>query len=227
MSVVLWLPRDIEYFAAMDWGHANPGCFGWWACLPTERYHVVAEWKFQWLADEEIAEGYHEHTKALGVKTVRYIAGDPSMWIRDGRNAARGQSRAETFVRAKMPLRKAENDRVAGWSRLHSMLRIPRDRNGVPTGEPPILTIDETCEYLKRTVPALRSDKTDAEDVDTTGDDHGGDMLRYGGMSRPRPSAAHLLPPPPVGTWGHVARELVAGAKRAVIGSENVRSARG
>ena len=32
-----------------------------------------------------------ERTKELGV-TVRYVAGDPSMWIRDGRNARRGQS---------------------------------------------------------------------------------------------------------------------------------------
>jgi hypothetical protein len=124
-----------------------------------------------------------------------------------------------------MVMRKAENAREDGWSRLHSFLRVPTDDDGNVVGEP-LLTIDETCAYLRRSIPAQQSDKTNADDVDTKGDDHGVDMLRYLVMSRPHPATAAVERRPPVGTWGHVARELVAGAKRAVIGSENVRSAR-
>lgn len=223
--MILYLPRELECFASMDWGRLKPGCIGWWIALPAEpttRYHVIQEWKFQGLDDEEIADGYHEHTKFLGLKTPpRYIAGDPSMWIADGRNAARGQSRAETFTRSRMPMRKALNDRIAGWSRLARFLRVPVDRAGVPTGESPILTIDEACPYLIRTIPAQRSDKTDAEDVDTKGDDHGADMLRYGAVSRPMPTVLR----PEERKLNPMLEEALAGSTaRTVLGAESVRA---
>jgi hypothetical protein len=225
--ITLYLPRELECFCSMDWGRLAPGCLGWWIALPAEpslRYHIVQEWKFAGLDDDEIADGYHEHTKALGLRSKpRYIAGDPSMWIADGRNAARGQSRAETFQRARMPMRKALNDRVSGWARVARFLRVPVDREGHPTGEPPILTIDEGCPYLRRSLPALMSDKTNPDDVDTNGDDHGGDMVRYGAVSRPMPTTIVTDVRPPKGSAGAMLAELRAGlGKPAVLGSENV-----
>jgi hypothetical protein len=220
----LLIPRELECFAAMDWGRLKPGCLGWWVALPAEpttRYHVFAEWKFQGLDDEEIADGYHEHVKFLGVRSrPRYIAGDPSMWIADGRNASRGQSRAETFTRARMPMRKALNDRVAGWSRLARFLRVPVDRGGIPTGDPPLLTIDVACPYLIRTIPAQRSDRTNAEDIDTNGDDHGADMLRYGAVSRPMPATSVVVEQ----KLNPMLEQFLAEQGRAgVVGSGNVR----
>jgi hypothetical protein len=193
---VLELPRSLTFVCGMDWGHNKPGCIGWAALLPEGRIHVVREWKFSWCEDEDIAKGYHQRTKELGVK-VQYVAADPSIWIRDGRNKNRGQSRAESLIRARMPLKKAENAREDGWSRLHSYLRIPRNEDtGDVIGEP-LLTIDETCRYLIRTIPSQQSDKTNAEDVDTNGDDHGVDMLRYLVMSRPAASKFVQRTPPP------------------------------
>jgi hypothetical protein len=220
----LVLPRELEYVAGMDWGINEPGCIVWTACLPMHRLHVLREWKFTGLADEEIAEGYLARTKDLKVH-VRYVAGDPSMWIRDGRNARRGQSRAETLIRAGMPLRKAENAREDGWSRLHSLLRIPRNDDGAVTGEP-LLTIDEACAYLRRTIPAAQSDKLNADDVNTRGDDHGLDALRYMAMSRPAPTTRWQEPRPPKGTMGYLLDELRGQASRhAVLGAGNVRGA--
>lgn len=215
---VLELPRELDYICAMDWGYHSPFCIGWVACLPNGRLHVVKEWKDTLMPDEEIAAGWLKRTRALGV-TVRYIAGDPSMWIRDGRNANRGQSRAETFIRAGLPMRKAENAREDGWSRLHSYLRIPMDDDGNVTGEP-LLTLDESCRYLRRTIPAQQSDKINADDVNTKGDDHGVDMLRYLVMSRPMPTVLRRdekkLHP--------MLEEAIAGSAstNAVIGRENV-----
>lgn len=215
---VLELPRDLTYVCGMDWGHAKPGCIGWAALLEEGHIHLVREWKFVGLADEDIADGWKKRTKELGIK-VLYVAGDPSMWIRDGRNAKRGQSRAETFVKCGMPMRKAENERVDGWSRLHSFLRIPVDDAGAVIGAP-LLTIDETCKYLIRTIPAQRSDKTNAEDVDTHGDDHGVDMLRYLVMSRPNP----VRPATKQKTLNPMLEEALAGSSgRQTLGSANVR----
>lgn len=182
----LLIPRQIDFLGGMDWGYNGPGVLLWAAALPNGALHIAREWRFTELVDEEIAAGFHQRTKQMRVK-VRYVAGDWSMWIRDGRSKNRGQSRAETLIRAGMPLRKAENAREDGWSRMHSWLRVPKDDLGVPTG-PPLLTIDPTCTYLRRTIPSQRSSKTNPDDVDTTGDDHGVDALRYLLMSRPFPS---------------------------------------
>ena len=230
MSLDLVLSRDLECFASMDWGRLRPGLIAWWMVLPAEpetRYHVVAEWKFQGLDDEDIADGYHEHCRFFKLKP-HYVAGDPSMWIADGRNRARGQSRGETLTRSRMPMRKALNDRVSGWSRLARLLRVPVDRAGASTGEPPILTIDEACPYLVRAIPALRSSATNAVDVDTTGDDHGGDSLRYGAASRPMPAGwGRRAVPPTQGSAGALLEEMRGHLGRAaVLGAENVMGAR-
>lgn len=220
----LILPRELEYVCGFDWGHLEAGCIVWTACLPNHRLHVLREWKFKELIDEEIAAGYLKRTKAMGI-AVRYVAADPSMWIRDGRTARRGQSRAETLIRAGMPLRKAENSRYDGWSRLHSLFRVPTNDSGDVIGGP-LLTIDTTCEYLRRTIPSARSDKKDAEDLDTMGEDHGCDALRYMAMSRPSPTAKWHAPPPPKGTAGHLLEELRHGlGRQAVLGAGNVRRA--
>lgn len=223
-SDVLSLPRSLTYVAAMDWGHLEPGCIGWAALMPASRIHVVREWKFTNLADEEIAAGFLKRTKELRIR-VLYVAGDPSMWIRDGRNASRGQSRAETFIRCGMPMRKAENARIDGWARLHSFLRVPTDDAGTVIGEP-LLTIDASCAYLRRSIPAQQSDKTCADDVNTKGDDHGVDMLRYLVMSRPHPMIVTQTQRPKPGTAGALLADLRGElGRRAVLGSDNVRPA--
>lgn len=203
----------------MDWGHNEPGVILWAACLPNHRLHVVKEWKFSGLVDELIADGYKKRTKDLGVR-VRYVAGDPSMWIRDGRNASRGQSRAETFLRFGMPMRKAENAREDGWSRVHSWLAIPRDDEGNITGRP-ALTIDESCRYLRRSIPAQQSDKLNADDINTRGDDHAVDALRYLVMSRPMPTVI-AAPEKKLHPW---LEDAIAGSsERQVLGASNVRA---
>jgi len=220
MSDDLVLPRELTFVCGFDWGHHAPGCIGWAALYGESRIHVVKEWKFVGLADEEIAAGWKARTKELGVK-VLYIAADPSMWIRDGRNATRGQSRAETFIRCGMPMRKAENAREDGWSRLHSFLRVPKDDTGKVIGEP-LLTIDETCRYLRRTIPAQQSDKKNPDDIDTTGDDHGPDMLRYLVMSRPNPI---LVAQKEKKFHPMLEEALAASVARQPLGSDQVRRA--
>jgi hypothetical protein len=224
-SDALYLPRELEYICGMDWGFRDPGVIVWVACLPDHRLHVVKEWKFLETVDEEIASGWKKRTRELGVK-VRYVAADPSMWIRDGRTANRGQSRAETLIRAGMPLRKAENAREDGWSRLHSLLRVPSDDDGNVTGAP-LLTIDESCKYLRRSIPAAQSDKNNADDVNTKGDDHGLDALRYAAMSRPSPTVFRLERQIVPGTWGAELEDAIAGTRPGVLGSDNVRALHG
>jgi len=48
-----------------------------------------------------------------------------------------------------------------------------------------MLYVFSTCAHLIRTLPALQHDAGRPEDVDTDGEDHAADELRYACMSRP------------------------------------------
>jgi hypothetical protein len=52
-------------------------------------------------------------------------------------------------------------------------------------GNEPLLYILSSCTELIRTLPTLQHDETNVEDLDTEGEDHAADALRYGCMSRP------------------------------------------
>ena len=169
-----------DWFGSMDWGYNAPGCVIWWACLPDGHYHIAKAWKFSGMSAEEVGREIKTLTKALGIKRLRYLVADPAMWQKTG--AGRGQSIAETLTRAGIPMRAGDNDRFNGWTRCQSLLR--QDAAGVPW-----LTVDPIeAKYLARTIPAAVSAKNDADDVDTTIDDHGLDAWRYGAMSRPMPT---------------------------------------
>lgn len=155
----------------MDWGSNAPGCLLLWVHVLDNHWHILRELKFQRETTETVAGRWKRLLKDVGSPRVLYIAADPNMWTNTG------ESIAESLIRHGLPLVKAENDRRNGWQRVHELLRLAPD--GYPW-----LTVDRSCSYLIRTIPAQQSDKHDPDDVDTHGDDHGVDALRYGAMSR-------------------------------------------
>ena len=101
------------------------------------------------------------------------------------------ETRWWTFDRERMILRGilfggADNSRVAGWDQVRDRLI------GV---DEPMLYVFDTCHDLIRTLPALQHDERRAEDVDTDGEDHAGDELRYACMSRPYTRTATVAEP--------------------------------
>jgi hypothetical protein len=110
------------------------------------------------------------------------------MQAKTGQTNIHGASISEALGCGYVP---ADNDRFNGWSRCHQILRD--DAQGQPW-----LTVDPSCRYLVRSIPAAKSDKKDLDDVDTTMDDHALDAWRYGAMSRPAPHLVrtHVTIPP-------------------------------
>ncbi len=78
-----------------------------------------------------------------------------------------------------------DNTRLAGKMQVHN--RLAFDGEGRP-----MLQIFSTCKNCIRTLPALVYDARRPEDIDTQGEDHIYDMLRYVLMERP------IAPPPSV-----------------------------
>lgn len=109
---------------------------------------------------------------------------------------------AHTYRMAGLPVRKANNARRAGVSAIDELLTYGSD--GLPR-----LLVYSTCRNLCRTLPELQRDtKHDPEDVDTNGEDHAYDALRYLvmglGSARPRSPAGDDAPAvgPPTLTAG-------------------------
>ena len=194
--------RGLEAFGSLDWGFNSPGCFLLWLCLADGHYHVYRELKFQRMNVTEAGKAFKRLIADTGIGRLRYVVADPACWQHTG--AGKGEAIAESLGRTpiNLPMKKGDNDRFNGWQRVHELFHVAPD--GAPW-----LTIDATCRYLRRTIPAAISDKGDLDDVDTTIDDHGLDALRYGAMSRPSPTRAQQRPLPKksVGQLLHQARE--------------------
>lgn len=72
----------------------------------------------------------------------------------------------------------AYNGRIAGWTLIREYLQL-----SLETGtQESRLQIAENCKNLIRTMPLMLHDETQVEDIDTTGEDHAVDALRYGLM---------------------------------------------
>lgn len=66
----------------------------------------------------------------------------------------------------------AAKERVVGWNAVHYYLRWD-------LSTPPKIHIFDTCVNMIRTLPVLQHDDKHPEDLDSTGEDHAADELRY------------------------------------------------
>jgi len=90
-----------------------------------------------------------------------------------------GQTVAGVYNQVGVPVSKAKNARVPGWQNIRHYLQLS------PETAEPKLKIFTTCENLLRTLPAMRHDRTNVEDIDTDDEDHAVDALRYLLATRP------------------------------------------
>jgi len=99
--------------------------------------------------------------------------GDPAIWGTQGT-----ESIGSLFERERIYFEKGDNARIDGKMQVHHRLAFDEDGK-------PMLYIFSTCQHFIRTVPNLVYDERDKEDVDTDGEDHIYDELRYVCMENP------------------------------------------
>lgn len=194
-----FIPPSAVRFRSFDWGSYRPFSVGWWAIcdglwpefdpLPFGALFRYREWYgasapnigLRMTADEVAKEILKQEEK----ERIRYAVADPAIFIRNG-----GPSIAESMARCKW--RRADNKRLPGWEQLRQRLE---GENGIP-----MLYVTDSCEDTIRTLPVLQHDEKDPEDLDTDGEDHVADEIRYACMSRPwkpkLPTAAEALKMP-------------------------------
>ena len=92
---------------------------------------------------------------------------DPAIWDKET-----GISIAETAAKYHIYFTKGDNRRISGWMQVHYRLQF--DKRGFPR-----MYILDTCKDAIRTLPSLQYDDHKVEDVDTEGEDHIADEIRY------------------------------------------------
>lgn len=198
------LPDHWHRYRAMDWGSARPFSVGWYAVsdgeLPQFPRGALIRYR-EWygttgepnvglrLTAEEVADGIRERERDDPAPNGRLTGvADPAMFSADG-----GPSIAERMLKRGVSFRPADNKRVArggamgGWDQLRARLK----GEGAPG-----LFFFSNCTHAIRTLPALQHDADRPEDVDTEGEDHAADEVRYACMARPYVREAPVNPPP-------------------------------
>jgi hypothetical protein len=185
------IPEDWTRICAMDWGSAAPFAVYWAAIadgspvpggpsLPAGSLVVYREWYGAKgpniglkLDADEVAKGIVERTGPF--EQVSDMVIDPAAFANNG-----GPSIAERMMTAvpdgKLSMRRGDNKRIPGWDQLRARLKGT---------DAPMIYFFSTCQHAIRTLPALQHDPAKSEDVDSEGEDHAGDALRYMCMMRP------------------------------------------
>ena len=178
------IPDTWLRFRCADWGSAAPFAVYWVAVAgdsdPYPRGALVVYREWYGCSEPNVGlkldaqEWARQGQVKDGADKITYGVIDPSAFKEDG-----GPSIAErAMVAGWTPWQRADNQRVPGWDQVRA--RLVGDGDGRP-----MLYIFDTCPHLIRTLPALQHDEHRPEDVDTESEDHAGDAIRYGCMSRP------------------------------------------
>lgn len=187
---IRWAPPGTVRFRAFDWGSAKPFSVGWYAICdgtwpleseanPTGPLPKGALFRYrEWYGAAGPNKGLGSTADFVSAEIlkmeegdrIKYAVADPAIFIRNG-----GPSIAESMARCRW--RRGDNKRLPGWEAVRQRL----------TGEAgvPMLYIAHECEDFWRTVPTLQHDEKNTEDLDTDGEDHVADEVRYACMSRP------------------------------------------
>lgn len=182
-------PSDWRIYRSFDFGYARPFSAAWWAADFDGRLYRIAELYgcardlagrevpnvgvkktpeeiFSCIAETEGSHPYLRGRKILGVA-------DPSIW-----DKSRGTSVAQVAEKFGIYFDKGDNTRRAGWMQVH--YRLSFDGRGVP-----MMYVFSDCKGFIRTFPSLVYSKTNPEDLDTEGEDHIADEVRYMCMANP------------------------------------------
>lgn len=153
-----------------DWGYANPMCCLWSAKDPdTGRVVVYRELYGNQMTDRQQAKTIVSMTPIY--ENVQTSFADPSIWAsKTTENLV--TSTATIFQEAGLFMTRADNNRLNGKRKVDRMLQM------LPDGRPGLLVFSN-CVNGRRTLPELVYDDVNVEDVDTEGEDHWYDALRY------------------------------------------------
>lgn len=171
------IPSDWGIWCGMDWGYSRPFSVGWYAVDRRKRIYRIRELYgctgspntgIKW-EPTQVAKAIKQiEAEDINLKNRKiHRVGDPAIWGSDGT-----ESIGALFERERIFFEKGEHSRIDGKMQIHH--RLAFDDEGIP-----MLYVFNTCKHFIRTVPNLVYSETNVEDIDTDGEDHIYDELRY------------------------------------------------
>lgn len=177
------IPASWKIYRCFDWGYNHPFACEWAAVSPDGVIYIILELYgctktpnegVKWFPKQVFKEIHRIETEHRWLKDKQIIGiADPAIW-----NAEYGESIAETASKCGVNFFKGDHERLAGWMQMH--YRFAFDPNGFP-----MMYVFRNCKGFIRTIPLLMYDEHRPEDIDTDGEDHIADAVRYLCMSRP------------------------------------------
>ena len=177
------IPDNWTIYRCFDWGYNHPFACEYFAMDTDGILYNILEFYgctktpnegLKWIPSKVFAEMRKIETEHRWLKGKNIIGvADPAIW-----NAEYGESIAETASKHGIYFSKGDHERLAGWMQMH--YRLAFDENGYP-----MMYIFKNCKGTIRTLPLLMYDEHKPEDIDTEGEDHIADSIRYLCMSRP------------------------------------------
>lgn len=177
------VPDSWTIWRGFDWGYSRPFSVGWYAVDHERRMYRIRElygctgtpntgvqWEPTRVA-QEIRRIEAEDPNLMGKRI--FGVGDPAIWQSDGT-----ESIGALMERERVYFEKGDHARINGKMQVHHRLAFDEDGR-------PMLYVFDACRHFIRTVPNLVYDETDVEDIDTDGEDHIYDELRYVCMKNP------------------------------------------
>lgn len=172
--------REWKRYISVDWGLAAPRAIYWAARPPMGE-------NFVWLYREQYGAGVPTREQARLVReavlaadeTIEFCVMDPAAWAREKDADGNLMESVADIFSAQLadicPVVRGNNERVMGASLFREML----DWTGAETPDgnvsvlvPPRLKVMDCCREFIRTVPTLVHSPNNAEDVDTSQEDH-------------------------------------------------------
>lgn len=225
------IPPEWERFCVFDWGFAKPFSVGWYAMDYDGILYRYREWygckreenndpqgadvglKLQaW----EVARGILDREKG---EKIRIRIADPAIFhpLAEARKReARGPVIHDDMTQQGVYFMRADNDRAHGKLQVHKRMQLNQEidaETGEILSEMPMLKVFNSCKGFWRTLPQMREDPKNPDDVDTDQEDHIYDEFRYMCMSRPiKPKHVARVP---VGSFMHERNKLIRAKKYA------------
>jgi phage terminase large subunit len=177
------IPPYARPFIGLDYGYTAPSAVLWGYKDHDDFIYIYRELYVKGRTYEQLAHEISSLTPKH--ERVEYWACDPAIWARKGETEMSGADIIAEAYHKKTgitpQLVKGMNSRVIGWNEVRAVLR-PQLYQGKQI---PRLRVFKTCDNLIRTLPSLIHDKHNPEDIDSDGEDHASDALRYMIASNP------------------------------------------
>lgn len=188
------VPQHWPVWCGIDWGYSRPYSVHWYAVGEDKTMYCIRELygctgepnvgvkqepaevaqQIRQIEDEDV--NIHGHTI--------FRVGDPAIWSSQGT-----ESIGDIFERERITFMKGNNNRINGKMQVHH--RLAFDENDKPK-----LQFFRTCKHIIRTLPNLVYDEKNVEDVDTDGEDHCYDEMKYVLMENTIPMPKKVVVPP-------------------------------